>query len=93
MDPSTSAYILLSDESDFYFLSYLFLLLEVLGEVNQTQMYFQSSGIRLEQSTVKHQVLEWFFEDQHLDIEKSVICATIKCKKMDILQKMKQWEE
>lgn len=49
MDPSRSAYILLSHESDFYFLRYLLLLFEVLGEVNQTQMYFQSSGIRREQ--------------------------------------------
>lgn len=47
MDPSRSAYILLSDESGFYFLRYLSFLFEVLGEVNQTQMYFHPSGIRL----------------------------------------------
>ena len=47
-----------------------FFLFEVLDEVNQTQSYLQTSGIRCEQCTDKQQDLEWLLEDQHPDIKK-----------------------
>ena len=72
-DPSSSAYILLLDEWDLSFLSYLFILFEVLDEVNQTQTYLQSPRISLEQGTVKHQVLEWFLEGERPGTERSSV--------------------